>query len=164
MYAAIAERASAKRRRGHFQGSIMCPYHAWTYGLDGALKAARNMGDVPGFDKADYPLRQAAIACWEGFLFVNLADDPEPFETRVRAADRALREMEYRRLADGAHRSTTNLRATGSSSFRTIPSATTARSCIRSSTSSRPRTADATTSAPARCLAVTPRCASTARA
>jgi Rieske 2Fe-2S family protein len=66
---------------GHFQGSIMCPYHAWTYGLDGALKAARNMGDVPGFDKADYPLRQAAIACWEGFLFVNLADNPEPFET-----------------------------------------------------------------------------------
>jgi len=69
-----------EQQHGHFAGSIMCPYHAWTYGLDGALKAARNMGDVPNFDRADYPLRQAAIAVWEGFVFVNLADDPEPFE------------------------------------------------------------------------------------
>ena len=66
---------------GHFQGSIMCPYHAWTYGLDGALKAARNMADVPGFDRSQYPLKEAGCALWEGFIFVNLADDPEPFET-----------------------------------------------------------------------------------
>jgi Rieske 2Fe-2S family protein len=66
---------------GHFQGSIMCPYHAWTYGLDGALKAARNMGDVPGFDRANYPLKEAGIALWEGFVFVNLATDPDPFES-----------------------------------------------------------------------------------
>ncbi len=64
---------------GHFQGSITCPYHAWTYGLDGNLKAARNMGDVPGFDRADYPLKEAAIAQWDGFLFVNLAPAPVPF-------------------------------------------------------------------------------------
>lgn len=58
---------------GHFQGSIQCPYHAWTYGLDGELKAARNMAEVAGFDRADYPLRQAGIARWEGFVFVNLS-------------------------------------------------------------------------------------------
>ena len=65
---------------GHFSGSIQCPYHAWTYGLDGALKAARNMADVPGFNIADYRLREAASAVWDGFIFVNLADGPEPFE------------------------------------------------------------------------------------
>src|SRR5579862_5795891 len=65
---------------GHFQGSIQCPYHAWTYGLDGALKAARNMNDVPGFDKADYPLNEAAVATWEGFIFINLAERPPAFE------------------------------------------------------------------------------------
>ncbi len=37
---------------GRFQGSIQCPYHAWTYGLDGTLKVARNMTEVPGFDRA----------------------------------------------------------------------------------------------------------------
>jgi Rieske 2Fe-2S family protein len=66
--------------KGTFSGSIMCPYHAWTYGLDGALLAARNMQTVDGFDKSQYPLRQAHLAQWEGFLFVNLADEPTPFE------------------------------------------------------------------------------------
>jgi Rieske 2Fe-2S family protein len=65
---------------GKFLGSIMCPYHAWTYNLDGTLLAARNMDGVPDFDKARYPLRQAALATWEGFVFVNLAEHPEPFE------------------------------------------------------------------------------------
>jgi glycine betaine catabolism A len=65
---------------GQFHGSIQCPYHAWTYGLDGALKAARNMAEVAGFDRADYPLKEAAVATWEGFIFINLAAQPEPFE------------------------------------------------------------------------------------
>ncbi|MGB8909072.1 MAG: aromatic ring-hydroxylating dioxygenase subunit alpha [Candidatus Cybelea sp.] len=64
---------------GHFQGSIQCPYHAWTYGLDGDLKVARNMTEVPGFDRAEYPLKRAGVALWEGFVFVNL-DDKTPFE------------------------------------------------------------------------------------
>lgn len=66
--------------QGRFASTIQCPYHAWTYGLDGELLAARHMQEVPTFDKADWPLRQAALAEWEGFLFVNLADEPEPFE------------------------------------------------------------------------------------
>lgn len=65
---------------GRFHGSIQCPYHAWTYGLDGALKVARNMAEVPGFDRTDYPLKQAAVALWEGFVFVNLDPQPEPFD------------------------------------------------------------------------------------
>ena len=67
---------------GHFQGSIQCPYHAWTYGLDGALKVARNMTEVPGFDRAEYPLKEAAVALWEGFIFVTLrlGDSRESFE------------------------------------------------------------------------------------
>ncbi|HVA34017.1 MAG TPA: aromatic ring-hydroxylating dioxygenase subunit alpha, partial [Candidatus Baltobacteraceae bacterium] len=65
---------------GHFQGSIQCPYHAWTYALDGALKAARNMTDVPGFSRDDYPLKQAQVALWEGFIFVNLDPQAPPFD------------------------------------------------------------------------------------
>jgi Rieske 2Fe-2S family protein len=65
---------------GRFASTIQCPYHAWTYGLDGQLLAARLMQDVPGFDKGDWPLRRAELAEWEGFLFVNLAPEPVPFE------------------------------------------------------------------------------------
>lgn len=66
--------------RGHFHGAIQCPYHAWTYTLSGNLSVARNMQDVPGFAVEQYPLREAAIAEWEGFIFVSLAASPVPFE------------------------------------------------------------------------------------
>jgi len=66
---------------GRLGETIQCPYHAWTYGLDGRLLTARHMQDTPGFDKADWPLRSAAAAEWEGFLFLNLAPEPEPFAT-----------------------------------------------------------------------------------
>lgn len=64
---------------GRFAGAIVCPYHAWTYGLDGSLVAARMMGDVAGFERDDYPLREVPVARWGGFVFVSLADHPEPF-------------------------------------------------------------------------------------
>jgi glycine betaine catabolism A len=65
---------------GHFKGSIQCPYHAWTYGLDGTLKVARNMAEVPGFDPSEYPLHEAAAALWEGFIFVNLDEHGKRFD------------------------------------------------------------------------------------
>jgi phenylpropionate dioxygenase-like ring-hydroxylating dioxygenase large terminal subunit len=64
---------------GRFAGSIRCPYHAWTYALDGTLLAARTMSDVPDFDRAEYPLHEAAVAELDGFVFVNLAAEPVPF-------------------------------------------------------------------------------------
>jgi glycine betaine catabolism A len=54
--------------------AIQCPYHAWTYGLDGRLLGAPHMDDVPGFNKAVYSLRPVNVALWEGFIFVNLTD------------------------------------------------------------------------------------------
>lgn len=65
--------------RGRFSQTIQCPYHAWTYSLDGTLVGAPHMADTPGFDTSDYPLHAAALARWEGFLFVNLSPEPEPF-------------------------------------------------------------------------------------
>jgi Rieske 2Fe-2S family protein len=58
---------------GH-ASAIQCPYHAWTYGLDGRLLGAPHMDDVPGFDKADYSLHAVNLALFEGFIFVSLAD------------------------------------------------------------------------------------------
>ncbi|MDE2435964.1 MAG: aromatic ring-hydroxylating dioxygenase subunit alpha [Sphingomonadales bacterium] len=61
---------------------LTCPYHQWTYGLDGRLLAARNMPD--GFDKADHGLRPVALENIGGLLFVCLADEP-PTIDRARA-------------------------------------------------------------------------------
>jgi Rieske 2Fe-2S family protein len=68
-----------ENRNGRSLG-IQCPYHAWTYGLDGRLLGAPHMDDVPGFSKADYSLRPVNVAVWEGFIFVNLADSAAPLE------------------------------------------------------------------------------------
>ena len=65
---------------GRFSETIQCPYHAWTYATDGRLVGAPHMQDAAGFDKAAYPLHSAAVAEWEGFLFVNVAREPEPFD------------------------------------------------------------------------------------
>ncbi len=64
---------------GH-ANAIQCPYHAWTYALDGRLIGAPQMESAPGFDKAEYPLRPVNAALWEGFIFVNLAENPTPLE------------------------------------------------------------------------------------
>ena len=63
---------------GKLSETIQCPYHAWTYALDGRLIGAPHMNEVAGFDKKEYPLHGVALAEWEGFLFVNLARDAEP--------------------------------------------------------------------------------------
>lgn len=64
---------------GH-SSAIQCPYHAWTYGLDGRLVGAPHMDDVPGFDKADYPLNPVNLGIWEGFIFLNLERNPTPLQ------------------------------------------------------------------------------------
>ena len=60
--------------------TIQCPYHAWTYGLDGRLVGAPHMDEVPGFNKSDYPLHRVELGIWEGFIFVNLANKAMPLE------------------------------------------------------------------------------------
>lgn len=67
------------RESGHFSETIQCPYHAWTYTTDGRLIGAPHMQDVVGFVKADHGLHQAAVAEWEGFVFVTLDPDAAPF-------------------------------------------------------------------------------------
>ena len=64
---------------GQFSQSIQCPYHAWTYALDGRLLGAPTMQEISDFNKEDYGLHKVATAVWEGFIFINLAPQPEPF-------------------------------------------------------------------------------------
>lgn len=65
---------------GTLSETIQCPYHAWTYRLDGRLIGAPHMTGTPGFSLADYPLHSAAVGRWEGFVFVTLAEHPPPID------------------------------------------------------------------------------------
>ena len=74
---------------GRLAGSIRCPYHAWTYGLDGALRRAPHMDRVEGFAPSDYPLASAACEVWGGVVFVRIAPEgPDLSEQLGPAASR----------------------------------------------------------------------------
>ena len=62
---------------------IQCPYHAWSYALDGRLIGAPNMRDAAGFSPAAFGLLPVRLAIWEGMVWVTLADDPPPIEEQL---------------------------------------------------------------------------------
>ena len=73
---------------GQVKRTMRCPYHAWTYGLDGKLVAAPNLGaliDDAGapIDRYRYGLTPVALTEWLGYAWVCLADEPPPFADDV---------------------------------------------------------------------------------
>jgi glycine betaine catabolism A len=52
--------------------TLRCPYHAWTYGLDGKLLGAPYLNQDPALREEDFSLHPVGIALWGGFLFLNL--------------------------------------------------------------------------------------------
>ena len=67
---------------GTFDGRILCPYHGWTYGLDGRLIGAPHM-DGRGFAREDYPLAQVQTAIWDGHIFLHLGKKPKPLARQI---------------------------------------------------------------------------------
>jgi choline monooxygenase len=61
--------------------NLRCPYHGWTYGLDGALKGVPEFAGVCDFDRAQNGLRPVAVGEWEKFVFVNLDPAAPPLGT-----------------------------------------------------------------------------------
>ena len=72
--------------------SIRCPYHAWTYGLDGRLLAAPNLRDA-ALPDGELALRTIALETWRGGVFVNL--DPASTPLRESLGDLPDRMQRY---------------------------------------------------------------------
>jgi carnitine monooxygenase subunit len=58
--------------------TIQCPYHAWTYDLDGSLRSAPRSEEIADFPRSELGLCRIAVDTWGPFLFVNTQRDPEP--------------------------------------------------------------------------------------
>ena len=96
---AMAAFYNACAHRGHevVSGSgnrrvLVCPYHSWTYELDGSLRAAPGADRVPGFDPSCISLTPVRIERVGGFMFVNLDPHAEPMESRYPGLGAALGE------------------------------------------------------------------------
>ena len=90
------------------QKLLVCPYHGWTYQLDGALRGANYT--LPDFDRSDYALRQVRLEVLRGMIFINFAGEPASFEPIRRDLDDCL--LPYRLdQARVAHRQSYPIRA-----------------------------------------------------
>jgi len=61
-------------------GAIICPYHAWTYSLEGDLLRTSSKRHALGFDVADFPLYKISVRECRGFIFVALNNHPPAFD------------------------------------------------------------------------------------
>jgi len=68
---------------GEVKRSFQCPYHAWTYDLDGKLVAAPNLTKMPDIDRVEYGLRTVHVREWLGYVWVCVAKDAPSFEDTV---------------------------------------------------------------------------------
>jgi Rieske 2Fe-2S family protein len=64
-------------------GRLTCPYHAWSYGLDGNLLVARQMPEA--FDRADFSLKSLPVRVMQGLIFTTFAQNPLDLRTAEEA-------------------------------------------------------------------------------
>jgi phenylpropionate dioxygenase-like ring-hydroxylating dioxygenase large terminal subunit len=70
--------------------SFRCPYHWWTYDLDGRLVGAPEMHQRPGFDRSEISLPRLAVEQWQGFIFCSFDEAAAPLGPRLAPFDDML--------------------------------------------------------------------------
>jgi Rieske 2Fe-2S family protein len=105
--------ANACRHRGHellpcgataSQAVIICPYHGWTFGLEGTLKAAAGFKNRAGFDSSQWGLIELPVTEWHGLIFVDGSGQAPPLSEDLGTLDELLAPYEMSRLVTaGTH-------------------------------------------------------------
>jgi len=99
--------ANTCRHRGHEllpcgtatqQKVIICPYHSWTYGLDGGLRAAAGFKNQPGFVARLWGLNELPVAEWHGLVFVDGSATAPPLADSLATLEDVVARYELERL------------------------------------------------------------------
>jgi Rieske 2Fe-2S family protein len=99
--------ANTCRHRGHEllacgasaqRPSIVCPYHSWSYELDGGLKAAKGFKGTAGFDESKWGLVELPVTDWHGLIFVDGSGTAEPMAAALGELDELVAPYEPERL------------------------------------------------------------------
>jgi Rieske 2Fe-2S family protein len=80
---------------------IQCPYHAWTYELNGSLRAAPHMEDARDFDRRRFGLNTVRLETWDGFVFVSLSAGEPPLRDHLGGMATHFARYEMGRLRRG---------------------------------------------------------------
>lgn len=79
------------------KGGFVCPYHHWSYALDGRLIDAPAMERACNFDKSKIRLPELKLENWLGFLFINFDSSAPPLAPRLEAVAKALAPYELQK-------------------------------------------------------------------
>ena len=66
--------------RGHAP-SFICPFHGFSWNIDGSLRGVTSEWDFPHIDKENFDLSPVQVGHWGGWVFINMDENAEPFET-----------------------------------------------------------------------------------
>ncbi len=80
-----------QKRRGNTKDMLICPYHAWSYNLDGSLRYAPRSETMKNFSKKDWGLSEVLIEEFAGFYFVNFDKKASPLSDDIPGAYEAMR-------------------------------------------------------------------------
>ncbi|MCL5778289.1 aromatic ring-hydroxylating dioxygenase subunit alpha [Limibaculum sp. FT325] len=64
--------------RGNIRGAIICPFHGWTYDLDGCLRGVAHPKSLPPLDPSEWGLKPLEMEIWHGLIFVRFKPGPQP--------------------------------------------------------------------------------------
>ena len=74
--------------RGHCGNAMICPFHGWSYNLDGSLKTVPREASFPDLDKSQFGLKPLDCEVWNGLIFLRFAGDgPSVAELFAEAAE-----------------------------------------------------------------------------
>lgn len=96
---------------GRVRRNIVCPYHNWTYGLDGCLLAVTQRREVEPHDRSTLGLHPAALEVWRGLVFVHPDPDAEPLLEWLGDLPDRIAPYDAEELVDVPARETRTMRA-----------------------------------------------------
>jgi phenylpropionate dioxygenase-like ring-hydroxylating dioxygenase large terminal subunit len=73
--------------------AFVCPYHAWSFNLDGSLRNAPAMEETPNFDRQTMGLFEVRHEIWQGFVYINLDGKAAPLSEQMAPLSREIKEF-----------------------------------------------------------------------
>jgi phenylpropionate dioxygenase-like ring-hydroxylating dioxygenase large terminal subunit len=64
--------------KGNIRGAMICPFHGWTYDLDGCLRGVAQPKSLPPLDPVEWGLKPVEMEIWHGLVFIRFKDGPQP--------------------------------------------------------------------------------------
>lgn len=102
-YNSCLHRGRALKRGSGKADNLRCPYHGWSWNLEGEFEGAPCQWDFPHVQPENFRLPQVHVETWGGWVFINMADEPQDFEEYLDIIPEHFREWKHEQRYVSAH-------------------------------------------------------------